>query len=128
MKFSTLYKVTGLVMVILLIASNLLDPRTEDPMHSRLEGADGGTSPPGIDSDGDGLKDIHEDLDLDGRLSHEERSPTSPFNQDTDGDGIEDGDEFEYWINRTDDHANRPGGALKYTPNLGYDIDWTRKR
>ncbi len=125
MRFSTLYKAAGLVLIVLLVASNLLDPRSVDPMHSKLDGADGGAPPPGIDSDGDGLKDIHEDLDLDGLLNGEERSPTFPFNPDTDGDGLEDGEEFQYWSNRSLNLDQQPGWALRYNPNLGYDLDWS---
>ncbi len=127
MRFSTLYKAAGLVLIVLLIASNLLDPRSVDPMHSKLDGADDGTSPPGIDSDGDGLKDIHEDLDMDGLLNGEERSPTSPFNPDTDGDGFDDGEEFEYWSNRSLDEGRQPSWALRYNQNLGYNIDWSSR-
>ncbi len=54
---------------------------------------------PGIDSDGDGLKDYEEDANGNS-IWEPELGETDPTVPDSDGDGINDGDEFNYWINR----------------------------
>ena len=125
MRLPAFYKAAAVVILVLLLAANLTDQRTKGPFHSRLEGAEEGGSPPGIDSDGDGLKDTHEDIDLDGRVSGSERVPTSPFNPDTDSDGLQDGNEYEYWSRRAEGSGDLPNFMSRFEINSGYTYNPT---
>jgi transglutaminase-like putative cysteine protease len=59
---------------------------------------------PGIDSDGDLLKDIDE-----------KQMGTNPLAPDSDGDGLKDGDEYRYWLNRYNKEVEDfPLGILKW--------------
>ena len=118
MRFSTLYKTAALVLILVLIGSNLIVPGGDDTMYSRFEDAETDPNAPGIDSDGDGLKDILEDINRNGLIDGSEDYPTDPYNPDTDSDGIEDGVEFEYWSERRIDKINIPNWIMRYSDGL----------
>ena len=87
-------------------------------MFSNLESAEQSDNPPGIDSDGDGLRDIHEDINRNGLIDRLELYPTDPYNPDTDGDGMNDGDENNYWIRRVEERDPIPNWIVIYSRDL----------
>jgi hypothetical protein len=101
MRLPTLYITILTLAVLVLSGSMLINIGPADMMHEPWSDHDGGTQAPGIDTDGDGLKDVDEDLDLDGMIDGSELYPTHPYNRDTDGDGIDDGTELELLTNRS---------------------------
>jgi transglutaminase-like putative cysteine protease len=83
-------------------------PSAHDPYDKVKED----TIVPGIDSDGDLLKDIDE-ISI----------GTNPLAPDTDGDGLRDGEEYEFWRDRyNEENESYPAGLLKWLkdrhPNL----------
>ncbi|MBN1391080.1 MAG: transglutaminase domain-containing protein, partial [Candidatus Thermoplasmatota archaeon] len=108
------FRAVAFLMVMLVAVSNLID-LTGSPHNYILDPEDlDGKVVPGIDTDGDGLKDIHEDIDLNGQLSSGERSPTNPYDPDTDGDGILDGLEYELLRERTYNTSTAPNWVLRF--------------
>ncbi|MEA3557638.1 MAG: transglutaminase domain-containing protein, partial [Candidatus Thermoplasmatota archaeon] len=100
MRFSTIFAGAVLVILLTVTASNMIDLTGEHHDHTMDDTPLDNSEIPGIDTDGDGLKDIQEDIDQNGFLSGGESSPTDPYNKDTDGDGIEDGEEFDLYFSR----------------------------
>ena len=70
---------------------------------------------PGIDSDGDGLRDTDEDLNRNGRMDSGESSPTDPYNADTDGDGLYDGDEYDLMKDRCVNLSSAPNWIGRFS-------------
>ncbi len=101
MRFGTIYRTIAVVLVIVIIFSNLVRFTDDGGMFTRDLGDSGSDEVPGIDSDGDGLRDTDEDLNRNGRTDEGESSPTDPYNKDTDGDGLEDGDEYDLFKDRS---------------------------
>lgn len=114
MRFSTIFAGAALILLLTVTVSNILDP-TGDPHDFTLDDTPlDDTEVPGIDSDGDGLKDIQEDIDGDGFLMGSEISPTDPYNKDTDGDGIEDGDEYDLLVSRITNNSGTPNWVRRF--------------
>ncbi|MFW3145981.1 MAG: transglutaminase domain-containing protein [Thermoplasmatota archaeon] len=121
MRFSFIFAATAVILALLVTASNLTDLIGE-PHDYTLD-----TTPfdqekiPGIDTDGDGLRDIEEDMDGDGILDPGEGSPTDPYNSDTDGDGLRDGDEFSLFLSRIANRTSAPNWVTHfYTDPLDF--------
>ncbi|MGA1873724.1 MAG: transglutaminase domain-containing protein, partial [Thermoplasmatota archaeon] len=122
MRFSTVFRATAVLLIMLIAASNIVDLLGE-PHNYVLDPPDLDTDRiPGIDTDGDGLKDIHEDVNLDGRLSAGERFPTNPYDPDSDGDSLDDGDESELFMERAYNSSASPNWVLRfYTEQKTYE-------
>ena len=101
MRFGTIYRTIAVVLVLVIIFSNLVRFTDDGGMFTRNLGDSGSDEVPGIDSDGDGLRDTDEDLNRNGRIDEGESSPTDPYNKDTDGDGLEDGEEYDLFKDRS---------------------------
>ena len=101
LKFSTVYASAALIIVLVLIASNISTPLSSPHRYSEMDGDPHSGEVPGIDSDGDKLRDIEEDVDRDGSLDAGEISPTDPYDPDSDGDGVKDGEEYRYLEDRS---------------------------
>ncbi|MBN1539028.1 MAG: hypothetical protein JW939_02705, partial [Candidatus Thermoplasmatota archaeon] len=114
MQFSTVFRAAAVLVVMLVAVSNILDLIGEPHNYNLDPDGMDSNAIPGIDTDGDSLKDIHEDIDLDGVVSGGERSPTDPYNPDTDGDGILDGDEFEMLSERAFNSSSAPNWVLRF--------------
>lgn len=100
MRFSTAFKTAAILLVLLLTLSNIVIWVPDRTMFTTNTEKDGSGTVPGIDSDGDGLKDTDEDLNRNGRIDSGEVSPSDPFNEDSDGDGWKDGEEFSHYDER----------------------------
>ncbi|MGA1820577.1 MAG: transglutaminase domain-containing protein, partial [Thermoplasmatota archaeon] len=119
MRFSTVFRATAALLVIVIAASNMID-LLGDPHNYVLDpGELDSDAVPGIDTDGDGLKDIYEDVNLDGKLSSGELYPTDPYDPDTDGDGLDDGDEAELFSNRALNTSSAPNWLLRFHQDPG---------
>ena len=100
----------------MLLYSSLSPPYHFKPSHIPFSSM-GVEKAGGSDSDSDGLKDLEEDANMNGLLDHFEISPTSPFNYDTDSDGIPDGEEYNYWVHRSE--TEPPGTLAEISAALG---------
>lgn len=120
MRFSTVFRAAAVFLVMTIVVSNLIDLTGEPHNYVIDPGSIDGNAIPGIDTDGDGLKDVSEDINLDGFLDPGERSPTDPYNPDTDGDGIPDGDEFNMYSERAINSTEAPNWLKRFyrEPNL----------
>ncbi len=115
MRFETAFRTVAVLVVLLLVVSNLVDPTSTETMYTKDLGDLGTDTIPGIDSDGDGLKDTDEDVNLNGRMDSGESSPTDPFNKDSDGDGWEDGAEFDHYSERSVNITTVPNWIKRYS-------------
>ena len=101
MRFGTIYRAAAVLVVLIVIFSNLVNFTTDQSMFTRNLEDSGSDEVPGIDTDGDGLRDTDEDLNRNGRIDEGEVSPTDPYNKDTDGDGLQDGEEYDLFKDRS---------------------------
>ncbi|MGA1866060.1 MAG: transglutaminase domain-containing protein [Thermoplasmatota archaeon] len=120
MQFSAVFRAAVVLIVMLVAISNIVDLIGKPHNYSLDQDNIDGDAIPGIDTDGDSLKDIHEDIDLDGVVSGGERSPTDPYDPDTDGDGILDGDEFEMLSERAFNSSSAPNWVVKFFKSQVY--------
>ncbi len=114
MRSSIIFAGAVLLLLITVTVSNVIDP-TQDPHDYTLDDAPVDEKEiPGIDTDGDGLKDTQEDIDQNGVLTRGEISPTDPYNADTDGDGLDDGMEYELYSSRTKNTTETPNWIKRF--------------
>ncbi len=117
MRFSTLYRSFAAVVVLAMAVSAVMDPIVPSHMFSREQGNNPSGAIPGIDTDGDGLKDIWEDLNRNGVLEMEERSLSDPYGPDTDGDGLKDGLEYDILVARSGNISSAPSWLRMFSPS-----------
>ena len=101
MKLPAIYMTIVSIAAIVISASFLISIGPAQHMYSPFDPTGTGKAAPGIDTDGDGILDIHEDLNLNGIIDGSELYPTHPFIADTDGDGLSDGFELDMLLNRS---------------------------
>jgi len=103
------------------ISSSLLSLGPADTMHnSRIR--EGTGAAPDIDTDGDGIRDVQEDIDLDGIVDRDELYPTHPFIADTDGDGLHDGEELDDLLSRTEGAGAIPHWIKRFLTGQDHDL------
>ncbi|MCU0799931.1 MAG: hypothetical protein MUC62_09725, partial [Candidatus Thermoplasmatota archaeon] len=117
MRFSTLYRSFAVVVALAIAVSAVMDPIRPSRMFSRELGDNPSGAVPGIDTDGDGLKDIWEDLNRNGVLEMEERSLSDPYDPDSDGDGLKDGSEFDLLSARAGNMTSAPSWLMMFSPS-----------
>jgi len=115
LRFETVFSAAAILLLLLVSLSNLYDPVTRDQMYTRELDTSGTGKVPGIDSDGDGLRDTDEDLNRNGRMDSGESSPTDPYNADTDGDGLYDGDEYDLMKDRCVNLSSAPNWIGRFS-------------
>ena len=123
MRFTTLFQSAAVLFVLVILVSSLILPAGDRSMYSNLESAERSDSSPGIDSDGDGLRDIQEDINRNGYIDGAEVYPTDPYNNDTDGDGIEDGTENSLWSDRVRRRDPIPNWLLRYSRGIDEAVE-----
>ncbi|MDG6225458.1 MAG: transglutaminase domain-containing protein [Candidatus Thermoplasmatota archaeon] len=101
MRLPAIYMTIVSIAAIVISASFLISLGPAQHMYSPFDPSGTGKAAPGIDTDGDGIKDVQEDLNLNGIIDGSELYPTHPFIADTDGDGLSDGFERDMLLNRS---------------------------